>query len=342
VFVALLPWVLVAAGRPLPLWAFVVVATVPLLPVVLWNGVGGFLFMTTATASRVASRTDNRWAVALTTVTAMLLPFSAFLVDEGGVGVVYFAFGNVFGVFIGILLRRADRLADELREANARLAEAAARGERSRIAQDVHDLVAHSLTVVMLHVGGSRRLIRMDPGAAEDALAEAERVGRESLDGIRGVVGLLRQDGETPAALSLDLDDLVRTYEAAGLTVGMTVRGNVQGLPLVVRVTVHRVVQEALANAARHAGASCTATVDIRVESSEVSARICNDLPQTLISPDVPRTGGFGLQGLAERVAAQAGTLTSGAQGRSWVVMMRMPRNVSRPVDHGASMPPEV
>ncbi len=99
------------------------------------------------------------------------------------------------------------RLADELRAADAELADAAAREERHRIARDVHDLVAHSLTVVVLHVGGARRVLRSDPDAAEAALVEAERVSRESLDAIRGAVGMLRDDDEPEVGIAWTSSD---------------------------------------------------------------------------------------------------------------------------------------
>ena len=167
----------------------------------------------------------------MVTAVVVVLPFTAFLLgfDEWDVGAIYFAFGGAFSVLVGVLLRRSTRLADELRVADAELAEAAAREERHRIARDVHDLVAHSLTVVVLHVGGARRVLRSDPDAAEAALVEAERVSRESLDAIRGAVGLLRDDDE-PEVRSLDLERLVTTYRSAGLPVELDDRGH-PGVP---------------------------------------------------------------------------------------------------------------
>lgn len=140
------------------------------------------------------------------------LPFLSDATGHGDGGALYFAFGDLFGVLAGVLLRRQTRLVAQLRQADARLVEAAAREERQRLARDVHDLVAHSLTIVVLHVGGARRVLRADPDAAEGALGDAERVCRESLDAIRGVVGLLRRDDPAgrPAG-SLDVADLVRS-----------------------------------------------------------------------------------------------------------------------------------
>jgi signal transduction histidine kinase len=230
---ALVPWVLVAAGVSLPLSFFAVVAVAPVVPVVAWSGVGSALFLTAAAASRVASRSGRRRLVVATTAAAAAVAFTPFagLLPPGtgeaerGVGSPYFAFGTVLGALVGVLLHRAAVLTEDLRVAHERLAEAAARQERQRIARDVHDLVAHSLTVVVLHVGGARRVLRSDPRAAEGALAEAERVCRESLDGIRGVVGLLRSEQDERPVLSLDLAELASGYRAAGLPVTLRSTG---------------------------------------------------------------------------------------------------------------------
>lgn len=300
-----------------------------MLPVVLVAGPSGALFLATTASCRVAGRTDRRGVVAATAVAVAVLPFASFLTGRGDRGAVYFAFGSLFGMLSGVLLRRSQRLAGELQVADARLAEAASRAERQRIARDVHDLVAHSLTVVVLHVGGARRVLRADPAAAEGALADAERVCRESLDGVRGVVGLLRDDGADPRALSLDLGELAGAYRAAGLPVALRVDGDPAALPLVARVTLHHVVREALANAARHAGPGSAASVDVAVDAGGATARIANDRRAAAgASPAAPggaSSGGFGLVGLSERVASLGGQLHSGPRGDAWVVECRLP-----------------
>ena len=324
---ALVPWALLVTRRSLPLGLFAVLSIVPLVPVVLSaTHVGGALFLTTAASSWIASRAGRPALVAATTAAAVALPLLPLVAPRGSddVGSVYFAFGNVLGVLVGLLVHRATRLADELRAADARLSEAATREERHRIARDVHDLVAHSLTVVVLHVGGARRVLRADPTAAEGALADAERVCRESLDGIRGVVGLLRDDDAPPRVLSLDLAELVEGYRAAGLPVVERTTGDAASLPLAVRVTLHRVVQEALANAARHAVPGTPVAVDVAVAETGVVARITNERP-TGAAPAARSTGGYGLLGLGERVAALGGDLSSGPRGSTWVVACRLP-----------------
>ena len=274
--IALVPWALLVFGVELPQLAFAALAIIPVIPVIALSEIGAALFLSLAAASRIASRTDDRWLIGTVTVVIMVLPFVPFLFGvEWDVGAIYFAFGAAFAVLIGVLLRRATRLADELRAAEGELADAAAREERHRIARDVHDLVAHSLTVVVLHIGGARRVIRSNPDAAEAALIEAERVSRESLDAIRGAVGMLRDDDETEWA-SLDLERLVTTYRSAGLPVELRIVGTPEPLSLPIRLTLYRVVQEALANAARHSAPGASAAVQIAIDDHAVIARVTN------------------------------------------------------------------
>jgi signal transduction histidine kinase len=325
VVVALVPWALVVARVPLGNVAFASLAIIPLIPVIVCTGIGSGIFLTLAAASRLASRSDQRWLVGIVTAVVIVLPFTAFLFgfDEWDVGAVYFAFGGAFSVLVGVLLRRSTRLAEELRLADAELADAAVREERHRIARDVHDLIAHSLTVVVLHVGGARRVIRTDPAAAEAALTEAERVSRESLDAIRGVVGLLREDDE-PEVLSLDLERLVTTYRSAGLAVSATIEGTTESLPLAVRVTLYRVVQEALANAARHSAPATPVSVVIAIDEERMVARIENERADDEDGL-ADAAGGFGLVGLREQTVALGGELASGPEGSRWVVECRLP-----------------
>ncbi|GAA4742524.1 hypothetical protein GCM10025783_12380 [Amnibacterium soli] len=320
VAVALVPWALVVARREPPAWLFLVLAVLPVVPVVIVGDVGVVLFMTTAALSRFASRSVDLRVLAAVVLAVAAVPFVPALVrDHAPNGAGYFAFGDVFGALVGLLVWRTDRLAARLREADADLAAARAREERQRIARDVHDLVAHSLTVVVLHVGGARRVLRADPAAAEAALADAERVCRESLDGIRGVVGLLR-DPDARQGVSLDLAELVGTYRAAGVAVASRIEGDAAALPLATRVVLYRVVQEALANAARHAPPGGAVTVAVRVAAEAAHVRVENPHGERR-----PSAGGFGLAGLREQVAAVGGDLTGGPDAGSWVLDCRLP-----------------
>src|SRR5205823_4432228 len=116
VAVALVPWALVVVGREPPGWLFLALAVLPILAVVIANDVGVVLFMTTAAASRFAARTDDLRLVIAATVAIAVVPFApALLGTHPPYGAGYFAFGNVFGALVGLLVRRSDRLAAQLR-----------------------------------------------------------------------------------------------------------------------------------------------------------------------------------------------------------------------------------
>jgi signal transduction histidine kinase len=325
VLIALVPWVLVTAGVRLPLAVFALLAILPLVPVIAVTGIGAAIFLTLVAASRVASRSDQPWLVAIVTAVVVVLPFMAHLLGFGewDVGAIYFAFGGAFGVLVGLLVRRSAKLGEELRRADAELVQAAAREERDRIARDVHDLVAHSLTVVVLHVGGARRVLRSNPDAAEAALVEAERVARESLDAIRGAVGMLRDD-HGPEVGSLDLERLVTTYRSAGMPVTLAIEGAPEPLSLPLRLTLFRVVQEGLANAARHSAPGSTATVAVSIDDRAVDVRISNPFVAPTHTAG-SATRGYGLVGLREQLATLGGDFTTGPEGGSWVVACRLP-----------------
>lgn len=316
--VALVPWVLIALRVPLSLALFAVLALLPLAFVALADGVDGSLFAATAVATRVAGRTDSRPAVVATTASAILLGFLGPLGGhDANVGSLYFGIGALFGVLCGRQLRRIVRLTHDLQVAERRLAAAAVDAERRRIARDVHDLVAHSLTVVVLHIGGARRLLGSDTRAAEAALMDAERVGRESLDGIRDIVGLLRD--ETPGEPSADVGRLIETYRTAGLPVHDDV-ADLADLPMLPRVTAVRVLQESLANAARYGAPGAPVDVAIAVVRDAVTVTVTNRRV-----PGAGRTGGLGLLGLREQVSTAGGSLTSGPEDVDWVVRCRIP-----------------
>jgi signal transduction histidine kinase len=149
-------------------------------------------------------------------------------------------------------------------------------------------------------------------------------VCREALDGIRGVVGLLRQEDDRPG-VSLDLEQLAASYRIAGRTVALRVDGDATALPLAVRVALYRVVQEALANAARHSRGDDPIDVRVAADAASASARISNPLGR---GPAAPSTGGYGLVGLREQVAALGGRLTGQPEDGTWVVECRIPLGV--------------
>ena len=323
--VALVPWVMVAVGRPPRSVLLVVLGVAPAVAILVLDELNAAVFLGTTALCLLASRAQGTRQLVVVGAVGVALPFASLASSTPfNPGAFYFAIGDLFGVVVGVLLGHSRRLDAQLRAADARLAALAARDERARLARDVHDLVAHSLTVVVLQVGGARRVLRADPSRAERALEEAEQVGRESLDGIREVVGLLRGGDEAPSA-PVDLARLVETYRAAGVEIDLETDLGTEVLPLLVRGTLYRVVQESLANAARYRRPGTSVDVRVSVNAAAVTASVVNAGPPGRRSAP----GGFGLAGLREQVAAIGGTLRSGPDGDRWSVDCRLPRHVT-------------
>jgi signal transduction histidine kinase len=224
----------------------------------------------------------------------------------------------VVGCYFG---RRQRDLVAQLREAQAGLALRAQAEERNRIARELHDVIAHSLTVSLLHVSSARLALDEDPHEAAAALEEAERLGRQSLDEVRHAVGLLRRDGQhdptAPLPGSLDVPALVERFRAAGAEVSAHLEGDLAALPSTVGLAAYRIVQEALTNAAKHAPRA-PAHVELRVEPEAV--RLCVD------SAGPPQQGnGLGLVGMRERAESLGGHCEAGPGGSGWLVRAELP-----------------
>jgi signal transduction histidine kinase len=239
--------------------------------------------------------------------------------------------GATMALVGGLLIRQQFRLVEELRAAQAGLAERARTDERNRIARELHDVIAHSLTVSLLHVAAARLAVRYDPAGAVRALEEAERLGRESLREVRATVGLLRVDGEPagsadglapPLPGAAELPVLVQGFRSAGADVAFTVSGDPGSLPATIGLTVYRIVQEALTNAAKHASGAAVA-VDLAVTGTAVEV--------TVDSAGRPGSGtGSGVASMRERAEALGGRLSAGPGGRGWLVRASLPVAVDR------------
>lgn len=341
VLAALVPWALVAAGVAVPLWLFIVLTLVPvsLMSVVEYSG--GSLFFAMLMVARVTSLTSDRRLIAAAVVPSALLPFICWfrpdeaidsaVVEKSAQGWLYFVAGVGLSWLLGRLVWRQQQLLSQIQAAQTQLADYTRAEERRRIARDIHDIVAHSLTVVLLNVTGARKAMGKDPEAADEALARAEQVGRESLDGIREVVGLLRDgdiagQGTNPLPEAVAIPALVEGYRLAGLDVDLSVDGSLDRLDPGQSTTLYRFVQEALTNARIHAAAEHI-HITIAVADRSATARVANRRP-----PCAPVSGrqGLGLTGMRERVSAVGGQFTGGPEGDEWVVACTIPLGRSR------------
>lgn len=232
---------------------------------------------------------------------------------------------------VGTMLRLVLISNMRLRIAQSQLAEQAVSEERARIAREVHDVVAHSLTVSMLHVTAARMAIDRSPEKAREALEEAERHGRRSLTDIRRVMGVLRTGDGAATSEALpgvdDLQELVEGYRSAGLDVilrGTLIPGT---LTAAGELVVYRVVQESLANVVKHAPGA-KAVVSCTQHGDEVVLEVVDCGAETPAAVD--DGSGTGLVGMRERVTQAGGHLMFGPLAEGWRVEARIP--VTRPV----------
>lgn len=199
----------------------------------------------------------------------------------------------------------------------------AALDERTHIAREMHDIVAHSLGVIIAQADGGRYAAATDPQASVTSLETIATIGRESLAEMRQLLTVLRGDevrDRMPAPSLNDLGRLVEDYRAAGLDVRL-VMNELPDLPETTALTVYRIVQEGLANALKHAVAT-TAKVTLSHNSDRISIEVINRLPQ---QPTSTNPTGHGLMGMRERVALRGGALQAGPEGANWRVYAEIP-----------------
>jgi signal transduction histidine kinase len=290
---------------------------------------GGMFFVVLA-LSHLALHEPRRVIVHVCAVAAIAVPGVIAATGDTDWGWQYWMIGFAFGWGFGELGYRFRRARDELASARALVADRAALGERQRIARDLHDVLGHSLTIIMLQLTAARHLLRRDPDEADAALADAERIGRESLNQVRRTVGLLRADGAGstrdaggPSPTLEDLDQLLADYRAAGISVQADITGPVASVEAASSVAAYRIVQEAMANVSKHSPSHHT-SVTVRVDPDDGVCRITvhdrGDGPPPRRSP-----GGFGLVGMQERARSVGGTVHAGPVADGWRVSAELP-----------------
>ena len=220
-----------------------------------------------------------------------------------------------------LLANRAERLERE-REQKARLAVAE---ERVRIARELHDIVAHAISVIVVQAQAGQRVLEGEQASAREALGSIETTGRQALVEMRRLLGILRREDRelalAPRPSLANLDVLAERVREAGLPVEVHVEGEVKPLPAGVDLSAYRIVQEALTNALKHAGPA-SAQVVVRYRPEEVELEISDDGR----GPGDGREGGHGLVGMRERAALVGGNVESGSEdGRGYTVRARLP-----------------
>jgi signal transduction histidine kinase len=244
---------------------------------------------------------------------------------------------------LGELQRRRRLATAHLEQLNAQLqrerdlkARWAVAEERARIARELHDVVAHSVSVMVVQAGAARRLVDGDPVQARQALTSIESTGRQALAEMRRLLGVMRHDGEArpeeaadalaPQPGLADLDALVSRARDAGLEVELQVEGAPRPLAAGVDLSAYRIVQEALTNCLKHAGAA-KAIVHLCYGREDLELQVLDDGRGVVGLRDAGReNGGHGLIGMRERVAVFGGNLDVGPRpGGGFKVDARLP-----------------
>jgi signal transduction histidine kinase len=236
----------------------------------------------------------------------------------------------MLGWDIGFILQYQQRQLDRQAEDAGRQRRQALQEERQRIAREVHDVLAHSLSVTMLHLTAARRSLEEDADVEEavDALRDAETAGRTAMAEIRNTVGLLGQaaDGARPSPDARDIAGLVEQFRGTGLDVTLEQRGDPAVVSAAAGLGLFRIVQESLANVAKHQPRARVGVV-VELHADRQAVQVWNTLPGPVraASPD-----GAGLVGMRQRAELLDGSFDAGPRGGLWVVEARLPRDRGR------------
>ena len=263
------------------------------------------------------------------------------IVDNESVGVigtaVVFTFlpwyiGRRLGIrteYLDVLRERAEYLERE-REAEAQRVVAE---ERARIARELHDVVAHRVSMMTVQAGAANTIADEDPRSAKEAMGAVEHAGREALSELRHLLGVLRPPGgnqalDHPQQGIADIPGLVSEFRQTGIEIRLAAEGMPVGLPSLVELSAYRIVQEALTNVLKHGGPTSTCDVTVAVDGGQVVVDVANDGSRTASLPG----SGHGIIGMRERVTMLGGTLDAGPRsGGGYRVVARIPTKRANP-----------
>jgi signal transduction histidine kinase len=239
----------------------------------------------------------------------MLPGIAAYFAGEGGAVPPAVPAGAVFGwLFVWAVGYSAAQRRERQEDDRRLMRRDAVLDERHRIARELHDLIGHTMSVMLVRTGAARVVMDRDPDQAREILAGVERTGREALDELDRVLGVLRRDDGTDLQPGLaELPRLVERMAEVGMTVTVQVDPPQPQLPGSIDLSSYRIVQEALTNAFRHGGAASAAVV-VRCDGRGVEVEVIDD-------GSGPKPGyrpGRGLLGISERVAVFGGTVDHG------------------------------
>ena len=294
--------------EPLPVAVLVAVYTVAVLRRPLIAGLATAAYVVAFTVGALtgwAPLTDDQFYIDLVSVVATVM-----------VG---------YGVALGhARTTMAEQRAAEVTRQQEVRTQAAVAQEQARIAREVHDIVAHDVSVMVAQARAARHVFGAQPEVAAEALSSIEAVGRDALDGLRRLVNLLRTDVDLPGRSpqpSLDrLPWLVEQVRRAGLAVTLTTRGLQRPLPATVELNAFRIVQEALTNVLKHAGPT-QATVVVDYGEHQLCVEVRDQGRGSARSP----SPGYGLISMQQRAGMLGGNLVAGPTEQGFLVSARLP-----------------
>jgi signal transduction histidine kinase len=272
-----------------------------------------FLFAVVITTYSAGAYARGRALVIAALIVAAAIPLAAIepgqSVTASDLGFFLVFFGGPF--VAGQVIRRRRERETELKTEGEEKARAAVTDERARIARELHDVIAHAVSVVVLQARGARKLLGPEQQETREALDTIERSASEALTEMRRLLNLLREQDEelalAPQPTLRRVETLVDRARAAGLPVDLQVDGSLEELPPGIDVSGYRIVQEGLTNALKHAGAA-HAIVRIRRDEGSLAIEVSDDGSGT---PN-GGPGGHGLVGMRERVAVYGGHIEAG------------------------------
>ncbi len=338
VLLALTPWLVDFVGVWVPWWAFAapVIGGTATVMVVYPMQHDFAVYLLVLMAGHIGA-TDRlaRSAAATASAGAVLV-----VLDQMGEfsGSKFWFAALVVGWDVGFMLQHQQRAIEEQQRSHSAREQQVVLEERQRIAREVHDVIAHSLSVTMLHLTAARRDLEED-GAdhveeAVEALRDAERVGRQAMADIRRTVGLLGSPVPGPVAPAPDLTDvpaLVQEFRDAGVDVGYRSTIGADVLPAPVGLGVFRVLQESLANVAKHQP-HASVSVELHRVGESLQLTVVNDLRRRRDGlAEEPDGLGSGLRGMRERAELLGGTLLAGPDGNGWRVQLEVPLDRGAP-----------
>jgi signal transduction histidine kinase len=315
-------WAVRMPASPL---ALVITSTVLVVASMTGGDLEPALFMLAVAATVAGSLEESRARFAVEAVVLAAAPTVATFVVDDELATATWTAGMMLPLALTRVSRHQELLSKQLADA---LADQMVTDERRRIARDVHDSVGHGLAAMLLHITGARHVLHRDTASADQALAEAEEIGRRSLLELRRTLGLLRADDASAAASgpAAPVPDGARLA-----SLGIEIVGDTSRLDSLAATSLHRVAEEALANARQHAAGPAQARLVVgddravlTVESSGHALHADGD--------DRPH---YGIVGMSERMAAVGGELAAGPTPTGWLVRASAP--IVDPADREAA-----